>query len=44
MYKSIYKSIVRPHLDYCLQAWRPHYRKDIAIKVGKDTEEGYEDG
>ena len=21
-------SIVRPHLDYCMLAWRPRYRKD----------------
>ena len=25
----LYKSKMRPHLDYCMQAWRPHYRKDI---------------
>ena len=25
---SLYKSLVTPHVEYCISAWNPHYKKD----------------
>jgi hypothetical protein len=28
---KMYKSLVRPHLDYCSQVWRPYHQRDIDL-------------
>ena len=34
----IYKTFIRPHLEYCVQSWNPHFSKD---EDGESSEKGH---
>ena len=36
----MYKTLVRPIIDYCVPVWKPHYKKDI-LRFGEDSKTVY---
>ena len=31
MIVPLYSALVKPHQEYCIQAWGPHYRKEVEL-------------
>ena len=34
MFLNLYPVLVRPHLEYCVQVWSPHWQRDIKLVEG----------
>ena len=30
-FRLVYKTYIRPHLEFCIQAWSPHFVKDVEV-------------
>jgi len=46
MMLNLYKTLVRPHVEYCVSAWSPHYTKDRVVRKSStkiyENDKGYE--
>ena len=42
-FRLIYKTYIRPHIKFCVQAWSPRFVKDIRC-LGKSSKSGNKSG
>ena len=42
-FSIIFTTYIRPHLEYCIQAWAPYYAKDFII-IGESPKKSHQTG